>query len=81
MLRMETGIDFLKDVKKSIALMKRYSAFTLMVANDAGQRMNILDDQDAISWNVVPYSALSGKGWKAINLSCTYKNDETIIGG
>lgn len=60
-VRMETGIDFLKDVKKSIALMKRYSAFTLMVANDAGQRMNILDDQDAMSWNVVPYSALSGK--------------------
>ena len=41
--------------------MKRYSAFTVMVANDAGQRMNILDDQDALSWNVVPYSALAGK--------------------
>ena len=41
--------------------MKRYSAFTLMVANDAGQRMAILDDQDSLSWEIVPYSALSGK--------------------
>lgn len=60
-VRNETGIDFLKDVKKSVALMKRYSAFTLMIANDAGQRMSILDDQDNLSWNVLPYSALSGK--------------------
>lgn len=60
-VRNETGIDFLKDIKKSIALMKRYSAFTVMIANDAGQRMSILDDQDAMSWNVIPYSALTGK--------------------
>lgn len=60
-VRTETGIDFLKDVRKSLLLMKRYSAFTLMVANDAGQRMYILDDNDSTSWNVVPYSALMGK--------------------
>ena len=41
--------------------MKKYSAFTLMVANDPGQRVCILDDQDNISWNVVPYNALMGK--------------------
>ena len=57
-VRNETGVDFLKEIKKSIILMKRYSAFTLMVANDAGQRMAILDDQDSLSWEVVPYSAL-----------------------
>lgn len=60
-VRNETGVDYLKDVKKSVGLMKRYSAFTLMVASDAGQRVYILDDQDNISWNVVPYSALTGK--------------------
>lgn len=60
-VRTDTGVDYLKDPKKAIALMKRYSAFTLMVANDAGQRVYIMDDQDDISWNVVPYSALAGK--------------------
>jgi hypothetical protein len=59
--RIDTGVDYLKDGKKSAALMKRYSAFTLMVANDAGQRAYIFDDQDSISWNVLPYSALAGK--------------------
>ena len=53
--------DALKDTKKAVALMKKYSAFTLMVANDPGQRVCILDDQDNISWNVVPYNALMGK--------------------
>jgi hypothetical protein len=32
-----------------------------MVANDAGQRLYILDDFDNVSWEVVPYSALAGK--------------------
>lgn len=60
-VRNETGIDYLKDSKKAVALMKRYSAFTVMIASDAGQRVYIMDDQDNISWNVVPYSALTGK--------------------
>lgn len=60
-VRNDLGIDYLKDIKKSVALMKRYSAFTIMVANDPGQRLYILDDQDAISWNAVPYSAIVGK--------------------
>ena len=60
-VRNDIGVDYLRDVKKAIALMKRYSAFTLMIANDAGQRAFILDDSSAISWNVVPYSALTGK--------------------
>lgn len=60
-VRNDLGIDYMKDIKHCVALMKRYSAFTLMVANDAGQRAYIFDDQDDISWNVVPYSALLGK--------------------
>ena len=60
-IRNETGVDYLKDPKKSLALMKRYSAFTLMVANDASQRVYIMDDQDNINWNVVPYAAFAGK--------------------
>lgn len=34
-VRVDSGVDYLKDPKKALALMKRYSAFTLMVANDA----------------------------------------------
>jgi hypothetical protein len=60
-VRSELGIDYLKETKKAAALMKRYSAFTLMIANDPGQRVYIMDDQDDISWNIVPYSALAGK--------------------
>lgn len=58
-VRNDFGIDYLKDTKKALSLMKRYSAFTLMIANDAGQRVYIMDDQDNISWNVVPYSAFA----------------------
>lgn len=60
-VRSETGIDYLKDTKLTYNLMKRYSAFSIMVANDPGQRLYIFDDPDAISWNVVPYSSLMGK--------------------
>lgn len=60
-VRNELGVDYLRDTKKVVALMKRYSAITIMVANDPGQRAYIFDDADAISWNVVPYSALTGK--------------------
>lgn len=60
-VRTEEGIDYFKAMKHAANLMKKYSAFTLMVANDPGQRVYIYDDLDAVSWNVVPYSALMGK--------------------
>lgn len=60
-LRSSDGIDYLKDIKLTQSLMKHYSAFTLMIANDPGQRLYIYDDPDDISWNVVPYNALTGK--------------------
>lgn len=56
--RTETGVDYFRQMKLVASLMKRYSAFTLMVANDPGQKLYSYDDLDAISWNVVPYSAL-----------------------
>lgn len=71
-VRNDTGVDYLKDAKKALTLMKRYSAFTLMVANDASQRVYIMDDQDNINWNVVPYSALAGKdGGDQLNAAIT----------
>ena len=60
-VRGDSGIDYLKDKSLSANLMKRYSAFTLMIANDPGQRVYVFDDLDSISWNVVPYSALLSK--------------------
>ena len=41
-VRTEEGIDYFKAMKHAANLMKKYSAFTLMVANDL----------DAVSWNV-----------------------------
>ena len=71
-IRNEIGVDYLRDMKVARALMKKYSAFTLMIANDAGQRVHILDDKDGISWDVVPYSALVGKdGGEQLNAALT----------
>jgi hypothetical protein len=60
-VRVDTGIDYLKDKKLTAELMKRYSAFTIMVTNDTSERVYIFDDLDNISWNVVPYSAFRNK--------------------
>lgn len=60
-VRNDTDVNYITDNKKTVALMKRYSALTIMVANDVGQRLSIFDDQDNISWNVIPYSAIAGK--------------------
>ena len=60
-VRVDTGVDYLKDKKLTAELMKRYSAFTIMVTNDVSERVYIFDDLDNISWNVVPYSAFRNK--------------------
>lgn len=60
-VRIDTGIDYKRDMKLVEQLMKRYSAFTLMIADDPSQRVYIYNDEDDISWNVVPYSAILGK--------------------
>ena len=60
-VRADIGVDYLRDKSLSANLMKRYSAFTMMIANDPGQRVYVFDDLENISWNVVPYSALLAK--------------------
>lgn len=60
-VKSDTGKDYLTDRKLGFELMKRYSAFTVMVANDASERLYILDDPDNINWEVLPYSAIQGK--------------------
>ena len=60
-VRQSTGVDYLRDRKSAAALMKRYSAMNLMVANDTLERVFVFDNIDAISWDVIPYDALRGK--------------------
>lgn len=60
-VRQETGVDYLRDAKISAALMKRYSAMSLMVANDTLERVFVFDDIDARSWNVIPYDVIRGR--------------------
>jgi len=60
-VKADTAVDYLKNKKLSESLMKRYSAFTLMIANDVSERLYIFDDPDNISWNVVPYATLKSK--------------------
>jgi hypothetical protein len=60
-VKADTGIDYLRDKKLSASLMKRYSAMSIMIANDASERLYIYDSPENISWDVVPYSALRNK--------------------
>ena len=60
-VKADTGIDYLRDKKLSASLMKRYSAMSVMIANDASERLYIYDSPENISWDVVPYSALRNK--------------------
>lgn len=60
-VRADIGVDYLRDKKLTYELMKRYSAFTLMIANDVSERLYVFDDPENVSWDVVPYSALRGK--------------------
>ena len=57
----ETGVDYLKNTKISAQLMKKYSAFMLMVCDDALQKVYSFSDPDSISWDDAPYSAYIGK--------------------
>ncbi len=57
----EIGVDYLKDAKLTAQLMRRYSAFKIIVADDALQILSTFGDQDAISWDEAPYSAYLGK--------------------
>jgi hypothetical protein len=60
-VRANEGHDYLKNIDLVSSLMKRYSAFTVMVANDVSERIYIYDNLGNASWDVVPYSALRNK--------------------
>lgn len=60
-VRNEFGIDYLKDKKLAEQLMKRYSAFSIMIVSDPSERLYVFDDPENISWNVIPYSALRNR--------------------
>ena len=60
-VRTETGKDYLTNKKLATDLLKRYSAFTLMIANDTSEVVYIYDDPDKVSWEKVPYSAIRSK--------------------
>ena len=60
-VRNEYGIDYLKDKKLAEQLMKRYSAFSIMIVSDPSERLYVFDDPENISWNVIPYSALRNR--------------------
>lgn len=60
-VKAEIDVDYLKDKKYALNLMMRYSAFTLMIANDIAERLYILDNPENVNWDVVPYSALRNK--------------------
>jgi hypothetical protein len=60
-VRNENGIDYLKDKKLAEQLMKKYSAFSIMIVSDPAERVYVFDDPENISWNVIPYSALRNR--------------------
>jgi hypothetical protein len=60
-IRANESIDYVKNIKLVSSLMKRYSAFTVMIANDISERLYIFDDLQTANWDVVPYSAFRNK--------------------
>jgi predicted RNA-binding protein len=60
-IRADEGVDYMKNVSLASSLMKRYSAFTVMIANDISERLYIFDDLSSSSWDIVPYSAFRNK--------------------
>ena len=61
LIKSELGVDYLKNANLAAQLMKKYSAFRIIVCNDAMQYVYSYDDPDAISWDDAPYSAYMGK--------------------
>ena len=61
LIKSELGVDYLKNANLAAQLMKKYSAFKIVVCNDAMQYVYSYDDPDSISWDDAPYSAYMGK--------------------
>jgi hypothetical protein len=60
-VRADMSVDYLKDISLVKSLLKRYSAFTIMVANDVSERLFIFDSPSNVNWDVVPYSSFRNK--------------------
>jgi len=60
-VKAEISVDYLNKIDLVRDLMKRYSTFTVMVANDASTILYIYDDMDNISWQKVTYDAFRNK--------------------
>ena len=60
-VRISDGYDYKKDMDLAEKLLKRYSAFELMIADDPAQRLYMYNGVDDISWDIVPYHAIFGK--------------------
>ena len=60
-VKADTNTDYMRKTELVAELMSRYSAFSIMIANDVSQRLYIFDDPDALNWNVIPYSTMMGK--------------------
>jgi hypothetical protein len=60
-VRADMNVDYMKDIKLVKSLLKRYSAFTVMIANDVSEKVYIFDNMENVNWDVVPYTALRNK--------------------
>ena len=60
-IKVDNNIDYLRNVKLTEKLMKKYNASEVIFCNDVTERAYICDDIERISFDVVPYSALRGK--------------------
>lgn len=60
-VRLETGHDYKRETDLVSQLMKKYSAFNIMIADDASQKLYSYNELDGISWDIVPYREFIGK--------------------
>jgi hypothetical protein len=60
-IRADMNVDYMKDIRLVKSLLKRYSAFTVMIANDVSEKIYIFDNQENVNWDVVPYSSFRNK--------------------
>ena len=60
-VKIDSNIDYTKNIKLAEKLIKKYNASELIIANDLTETAHICDDIEKISFDVVPYSALRSK--------------------
>lgn len=60
-VKIDTNIDYTKNIKLAEKLIKKYNASELIIANDLTETAYICDDIEKISFDVVQYNALRSK--------------------